>query len=57
MSVVIAAMCALSTSFFLEPPTFHSLSRWYGHLRPFAVSGMSGTQLSSHGGNKEGEEG
>ncbi len=38
----------LSTSFPLIL-FFLSLSLWNGHLRLFALSGMSGTQLSSHG--------
>lgn len=47
----------ISTSFLLQHPMFHPLSRWYGRLRLFAVTGMSGTQLSSHGGNEKEEEG
>lgn len=44
----------LSTSVLLIP-FFLSLSPWNGHLRLFALSGMSGTRQSSHG--KEEEEG
>lgn len=49
------SLFSLLSSSLLLIPLFLSVSPWNGHLRLSALSGMSGTQLSSHG--EEGESG
>lgn len=49
------SLFSLLSSSLLLIPLFLSVSPWNGHLRLSALSGMSGTQLSSHG--EEGELG